>query len=159
MAHPASILHDRQDGTCYLCAMLEQDYRHHSYLEEHHIFGGNPGRKLSESYGLKVYLCLSHHREGPEAVHNNHDNMRLLQQEGQQAFQVVYPDKDFRRIFGRNYTEGDMEEKKYNTCKYKQKVGQIAVYVEPGCPRATMIKGQLVSSKQRCEECRSWKPK
>lgn len=52
-----------------------------------------------------------------------------------------------------------MNEPKYKTCIHSQKVGQIAVYVDPGCPRATMIKGTLVSSKQRCEECRSWKEK
>lgn len=50
-----------------------------------------------------------------------------------------------------------MSEPKYNTCVHKIKVGQIAVFVDPGCPRATMIKGQLVSSKQRCETCRSWR--
>lgn len=52
-----------------------------------------------------------------------------------------------------------MSEPKYNTCMHKIKVGQIAVFVGPGCPRATMIKGQLVSSKQRCETCRSWEGK
>lgn len=50
-----------------------------------------------------------------------------------------------------------MNEPKYKTCIHSQKVGQIAVYVDPGCQKATMIKGTLVSSKQRCGECRSWK--
>lgn len=60
-------------------------------------------RKKSENYGLKVYLCLEHHREGPEAVHRNHDMMRLVQQEGQQAFHLTYPEIDFRKEFGKNY--------------------------------------------------------
>lgn len=157
MVHPASILHDRQSGTCYLCAKLNQDYRIHSYLEEHHIFSGNPGRKLSEEYGLKVHLCLHHHREGPEAVHNNYQNMRLLQQEGQQAFLAAYPDKNFRGIFGKNYLNA--EERKYKTCKHVQEIGQIVVYVGPGCPRAELLMGRFTSDKRKCEECWSWESK
>lgn len=56
---------------------------------------------------LKVYLCLEHHREGPEAVHRNHDMMRLVQQEGQQAFHLTYPEIDFRKEFGKNYLGED----------------------------------------------------
>ena len=52
-----------------------------------------------------------------------------------------------------------MREAKYKTCIHSQKAGQIVIYVDPGCPRATMIKGNLVSSKKRCEECQSWKQK
>ena len=47
-------------------------------------------------------------------------------------------------------------EEKYQTCKHAEKIGQIAVYVAPGCPQANMIKGTLVSSKIRCRECKSW---
>ena len=64
-------------------------------------------RKKSEEYGMKVYLCLEHHREGPEAVHRNHDTMRLVQQEGQRAFHLVYPEIDFRKEFGKNYLGED----------------------------------------------------
>ena len=102
MKHPASIMHNKEDRTCYLCMIQEKNYNRYNYLEEHHIFGG-PNRKKSEEYGLKVYLCLRHHREGKHAVHNNHENMRLLQREGQQAFQVVYPDLDFGQVFKTNY--------------------------------------------------------
>ncbi|HIY20213.1 MAG TPA: hypothetical protein IAA44_12485 [Candidatus Blautia avistercoris] len=45
---------------------------------------------------------------------------------------------------------------KYKTCKHAISSGQIAVYVQPSCPRATRVKGYLVSSKKRCEDCRSW---
>lgn len=48
---------------------------------------------------------------------------------------------------------------KYETCIYAEKAGKMAVYVKPGCKMATMIKGNLVSSKQRCEQCEQWKPK
>lgn len=55
---------------------MEGDYSE-KYTEEHHIFGG-ANRKLSTKYGLTVRLCIYHHREGKEAVHNNHEKMMLL---------------------------------------------------------------------------------
>jgi hypothetical protein len=51
------------------------------------------------------------------------------------------------------------KEQKYKTCIHAQDSGQKAVWVDPGCPRANMLRGQLVSSKKRCEECRRWKRK
>ncbi len=100
-----SIMHDKQDHTCYLCIKLHGDYRQRAGLEEHHVIGGNPGRRLSEKYGLKVYLCAEHHRISPEAVHKNRENRIKLQSEAQKAFMKKYPDKDFMEIFGRNYIE------------------------------------------------------
>ncbi len=52
--------------------------------------------------------------------------------------------------------EDRMKKEKYKTCIHAEKVGQYAVYVTPGCPRASKIKGRRVSSKDRCRECRSW---
>ena len=52
------------------------------------------------------------------------------------------------------------DQPKYKTCKHSTgKYGQTTVYVHPSCPRLTMIKGILVSSKRRCKECRSWERK
>lgn len=49
------------------------------------------------------------------------------------------------------------DQPKYKTCKHSTgEYGQTAVYVHPSCPRLTMIKDILVSSKRRCKECRSW---
>lgn len=63
-------------------------------------------------------------------------------------------------ILWREYEEfvkGDrMAKEKYETCKHAERVGQIAVYVKPSCPRLSIVKGNLVSSKVRCRECRSW---
>jgi hypothetical protein len=91
-----------KDGTCYLCELLKQDCSK-KYVEEHHIFGNHANRKLSEKYGLKVYLCIWHHTEGKEAVHNNAEMKNLLHKRGQKAFEKHYPDLDFRQIFGKNY--------------------------------------------------------
>lgn len=42
-------------------------------LEEHHIFFGNANRRLSEKDGLKVWLCVEHHR-GTNGVHGKNGN-------------------------------------------------------------------------------------
>ena len=99
-----SILQKNKDY-CYLCSILNGDNSYKPDTEEHHIFPGNPNRKLSERYGLKVYLCIRHHRTGPDAVHKepNRGNDLLLKQIGQQAFEKRYPFKDFRQVFGKNY--------------------------------------------------------
>ena len=51
-----------------------------------------------------------------------------------------------------------MSKEKYNTCRYVKEVGQLAVYVRPGCPQAILIKGRLVSSKLQCRKC-EWEAK
>lgn len=101
--HKESILHVK-DGTCYLCMKLNDDYRKHQVVHEHHIFGGY-NRQISEAEGLKVYLCLAHHIDGPEAVHNNHENMRILQRDGQIAYEQEHTRQQFMERIGRNYLE------------------------------------------------------
>lgn len=86
-AHPASIMHRKEDGTCFLCMLLENNFQTYGYREEHHVFYSGHQRDISEEYGLKVYLCYRHHREGPEAVHNNKQYRRKLEALGQQAFE------------------------------------------------------------------------
>lgn len=87
---------------CYLCALLDgNDWPQQT--EEHHIFFGTGNRKLSEHYGLKVYLCLGHHQYGKDAVHRNAEMADILHKIGQEYFEKKYPDKDFRMIFGKNY--------------------------------------------------------
>ncbi len=100
--HPKSILHEK-DGTCYLCMALNDDYQIHAYLEEHHVIPGNPGRRISEENGLKVYLCIPHHRGTAAAVHSNHDNMLLIQRDAQRAFERTRSRDEWMRTVGRNY--------------------------------------------------------
>ena len=89
---------------CYLSGRTD-------WLEEHHIFYGQGRRNLSEQYGLKVWLNHYWHNEPPTAhcpcggVHFNRALRRELEQEGQKAFEQRYPDLDFRKLFGRSYTE------------------------------------------------------
>lgn len=96
----------QKDGTCYLCMQLHCDYST-KITEEHHVIFGTSGRKLSEQYGLKVYLCPEHHRTGKESAHQNHEIARYLQKASQKVFSRVYPDLDFMKIFGINYLDED----------------------------------------------------
>lgn len=65
--------------------------------------GGTANRRLSEKYGLKVWLDPDHHLYGPEAVHKNAEVAERLHKEAQKAFEKAYPDMDFMQIFGKNY--------------------------------------------------------
>lgn len=97
-----SIMQDKQAHTCYLCMMLHSDYSE-KQTQEHHVFFGTANRRLSEKYGLKVYLCLEHHETGRDAVHRNAETALLVKQAGQRAFEKRWPDLDFRKIFGKNF--------------------------------------------------------
>ena len=83
---------------CFLCGNTQG-------LDSHHIFGGNPGRKNSEKYGLKVRLCNDFtpnhcHRN----VHKGGQQMDYLHREGQKMFEEIHGSREaFTRIFGRNY--------------------------------------------------------
>ncbi len=99
-----SIMHNRRDGTCYLCMLLHEDYSR-KQTQEHHVFYGTANRRLSEKYGLKVYLCQAHHTYAGsmEAVHRNHDIDVQLKEKAQKEFEQKYPGLCFKEIFGKNY--------------------------------------------------------
>ena len=107
--HPASIMQRKEDGYCYLCALLENNWRPCGYREEHHVFFSAHQKPLSEEYGLKVYLCRQHHRESPEAVHQNQRNRRILEAQGQRVFEAKYGHRKFIEIFKKNYLIGENE--------------------------------------------------
>lgn len=98
-----SILHNKKDGTCYLCMLLNGDYQRRTGLEEHHVFEGTANRKKSEHWGLKVYLCHEHHQNSPAAVHENMENRRTLERLAQMKFEQIYSHQLFMQEFGRNY--------------------------------------------------------
>ena len=86
---------------CFLCGRNGNG----DPLERHHIFGG-ANRKLSEKYGLVVWLCGSRcHREGRYSAHQNGLVADYLHRMGQmQAMKEQGWTKDeFREIFGKNY--------------------------------------------------------
>lgn len=81
--------------TCFLCGGRAS--------EEHHVIYGTANRKLSEKYGLKVYLCANCHRIGKYAVHNCKETDIKLKIIAQRRFMEEYPHQDFVKIFGKNY--------------------------------------------------------
>lgn len=101
MKHHKSILHEK-NGTCYLCMLLDGNYKKHLLLDEHHIFGGS-NRMHSEETGLKVWLCLDHHTMGTLAVHRCPDTMRLMHRIGQQEYEKTHSRQQFIEIFGKSY--------------------------------------------------------
>lgn len=85
----------QSEKRCYICGTCQN-------LERHHIFMG-PDRKLSEKYGLTVYLCHMHHNEPPDGAHFNENTKRWLQRVGQMAFEQEYGHEKFMELFTRNY--------------------------------------------------------
>lgn len=119
-----SILHDKKDGTCLLCMWLHDDSSYKEVLEEHHVFFGRALRKLSEKYGMKVYLCIFHHRTWKEAVHKNSRNNKMVQAYAQRMFEQKWPEKDFCSIFGKNYiTDLETDEIEENQSKFDTVAG------------------------------------
>ena len=91
-----------RDKHCYLCMLLHDDY-HEKIVEEHHVIPGTWGRQKSEELGLKVYLCVEHHRTGPEAVHRSIEISRVLQQKAQKTYEQTHSHSEWMREVGRNY--------------------------------------------------------
>lgn len=94
--HKKSILPENQKGVCYLCGSRRM-------IEEHHIFFGRGYRDLSEEHGMKVYLCLECHQEGPEAVHRCRETDLYLKRTAQEEFEKQNTRQQFIKIFGKSY--------------------------------------------------------
>lgn len=104
-----SIMHSKEDRTCYLCMKLHGDYSEQYNLQEHHVVFGTANRKLSEKYGLKIYLCDGHHEHSAEAIHVNGDIRQQVCEDAQRIFEAKHQDLSFREIFGKNYIDHDNE--------------------------------------------------
>lgn len=90
-----SILQDRKES--YLTGATYN-------LEEHHIFFGTANRKISEKYGLKVWLTSEEHR-GTYGVHGKYGKVldKKLKKEAQKKFEENHTREEFIRLIGRNY--------------------------------------------------------
>lgn len=73
------------------------------YCVVHHIFYGNPGRKLSEKWGMKVYLVPRMHTQNEKAVHENIENDLILKRFGQEKFEELHGHEKFMEVFKTNY--------------------------------------------------------
>lgn len=94
------------DRRCFLCGRNGNG----DPLEQHHIFGGNPNRQLSEKYGLVVWLCGNRcHRNGSASVHRNRETAQFIHEYGQKKWmdETGGSIDDFRTVFGINYLKGE----------------------------------------------------
>ena len=73
-------------------------------LEKHHIYFGNPLRKLSDKYGCWVWLTSDEHR-GNSGPHQDRNTDLLLKRACQEEFEMLYGHEKFMAVFGRNYVE------------------------------------------------------
>lgn len=75
-----------------------------SDLERHHCICGNGRRRLSEKYGLWVYLCPDHHTMSRDAVHRDREYDLLLRGLAQELWEHKYGTRDeFIKEFGRSW--------------------------------------------------------
>ena len=86
----------QQSSCCYFCGATQS-------LEEHHIFFGNPGRKISERNGFKVKLCPYCHRKGPKAPHRDRNSDLMLKRIAQRKYEESHTREEFIELIGRNY--------------------------------------------------------
>ena len=84
-----------------VCYITGEEYN----LQEHHVFNGIVNRKLSEKYGLKIWLRADWHNMEKYSVHMDARLDRKIKAEVQQIAMDHYgwSVEDFIRIFGKNY--------------------------------------------------------
>ena len=71
-------------------------------LECHHVFEGTANRKISEKYGLKVWLCHEHHTGDGGAQYDRERNLQL-KQAAQKAFEQLHSHEEWMRLIRKNY--------------------------------------------------------
>lgn len=89
-----SILQERKE--CYVCGRVD-------CLEEHHIYPGNPNRKISERHGFKVWLCHWDHNEPPDGAHFNRALDLRLKRDCQAKYEESHTREAFRALIGKSY--------------------------------------------------------
>lgn len=72
-------------------------------LHVHHCFFGSANRKLSEKYGLTVFLCPRHHNMSNAGVHFDKTLDLKIKQLAQRKFEETHTREEFMAIFGKNY--------------------------------------------------------
>lgn len=79
---------------CMICGAM------HPHV--HHVLGAS-NRKWSEKYRLVVPLCYMHHNGSNAGVHFDKTLDTALKIMAQRKFEEVYPELNFKEIFGKNY--------------------------------------------------------
>ena len=90
-----SILQPDGEKVCYLTGSRSNLDCHHQ-----HVFGGTANRKISDKYGLWVWLRHDIHK----ALHDRDKDLEIsLKQDAQRAFEKIYSHEKFMELFRKNY--------------------------------------------------------
>ena len=93
-----SILQDEK--VCYITGQTND-------LHKHHIYFGNPGRRISEENGFWVYLAGWLHNQSEHGVHGKygHELDLLLKTHCQLKFEETHTREEFMQLIGKNYLD------------------------------------------------------
>ena len=83
------------DKRCWFCPC-------ENGLEKHHVFAGVANRKLSEKYGLWVWVCHEHHT-GKNGVQYDPEKGRELKRYAQGVFEITHSHAEWMKVFRKNY--------------------------------------------------------
>lgn len=83
---------------CYVCHTTQN-------LHEHHVCEGgtNGNRKMSEKYGLKIWLCAYHHNMSDEGIHFNKELDLQVKRMAQEVFEQTHTRAEWRQAFNKSY--------------------------------------------------------
>lgn len=85
-----------ENDLCIVCG--------YPFAETHEVFFGNAYlRNKSIEYGCQEKLCVFHHREGKNAVHNNRQFDLELKRKHQARLLEDMTEIEFIKIFGKLY--------------------------------------------------------
>jgi hypothetical protein len=73
------------------------------WLHRHHIYFGNPNRKISEANGFWVWLRWDWHNGAEYGVHFNRDLDLRLKRECQAKYEETHSREGFRELIGKSY--------------------------------------------------------
>lgn len=76
-------------------------------LHRHHIYFGNPRRRISEKNGFWVYLSGELHNQSENGVHgkNGHQLDLYLKAQCQKEYEKTHSREEFIRLIGRSYLD------------------------------------------------------
>ena len=80
---------------CYICGAV-------TGLECHHILAGTANRRISEKYGLKVWLCHKHHTGAEGAQYDRALNYQM-KMDAQKKFEEIYSHELWMKEIRKNY--------------------------------------------------------
>lgn len=90
----------QSEKKCYLTGRTDN-------LHEHHVYYGSGRRKLSEQYGLKIWLVGNLHNLGDYGVHGKHGHELDLKIKREVQIKTMehygWSVEDFIRKIGRSY--------------------------------------------------------